>query len=544
MQAHAYAQGSNIHIAPGQEQHLPHEAWHVVQQKQGRVQPTLQMKGITINDDTALEQEADIMGAISLNQTAENQPVIQQFAIAAQPVIQRIQITVDGKKVTVTKSMTAEEIIKALGYKPGPKNYPGSFSNDISSEDAASIIEELEDHDETDGKLEGLLDDLDDIAGESDNDEEDGSGSLADGSVSDDDDDFLNMGQASLIKAIDRQDMSEEQKKLESLKKKGFTEADAKTILTGLRVQALFNEWGGKTIYLSGGGAIALYAQHRSIEDLDFRISADALDGNISWYKEDGDGDDTEWIPDEHLDELNDKITGEQFTNVPKGKTPNATNTRTAGVENFEGTRIEVSITIVGKARDTEIDSKTNIRRLSKPNLLADKLKTAISRNKIGDKYVKKVSKDIYDSLVVYINLYGSDELSADILKGHLSERANEYRESNTEINRDAINEMGIEALVEQMFKRLVKTAAAVADGVSELSDVNQDVADGLLSLVGQNIKPEIDVMEGQWFKVGKRGKKIPITNLQIQQEITTDFAEYIKDLELEITKKIDGVKL
>ena len=32
LQAHAYAQGSNIFIAPGQERHLPHEAWHVVQQ--------------------------------------------------------------------------------------------------------------------------------------------------------------------------------------------------------------------------------------------------------------------------------------------------------------------------------------------------------------------------------------------------------------------------------------------------------------------------------------------------------------------------------
>ena len=36
LQAHAFAQGTNIHIAPGQEQHLPHEAWHVVQQKRGR----------------------------------------------------------------------------------------------------------------------------------------------------------------------------------------------------------------------------------------------------------------------------------------------------------------------------------------------------------------------------------------------------------------------------------------------------------------------------------------------------------------------------
>ena len=37
LQAHAYAQGTDIHLGAGQEKHLPHEAWHVVQQKQGRV---------------------------------------------------------------------------------------------------------------------------------------------------------------------------------------------------------------------------------------------------------------------------------------------------------------------------------------------------------------------------------------------------------------------------------------------------------------------------------------------------------------------------
>ncbi|WP_430406303.1 DNA/RNA non-specific endonuclease [Fluviicola sp.] len=64
LQAHAYAQGTDIHVAPGQEKHLPHEAWHVVQQKQGRVQPTKQLKGTTnINDDAGLEKEADVMGA-------------------------------------------------------------------------------------------------------------------------------------------------------------------------------------------------------------------------------------------------------------------------------------------------------------------------------------------------------------------------------------------------------------------------------------------------------------------------------------------------
>lgn len=63
LNAHAYAQGTDIHVAPGQEQHLPHEAWHVVQQAQGRVQPTMQMKGSAqVNDDAGLENEADAMG--------------------------------------------------------------------------------------------------------------------------------------------------------------------------------------------------------------------------------------------------------------------------------------------------------------------------------------------------------------------------------------------------------------------------------------------------------------------------------------------------
>jgi len=64
LNAHAYAQGTDIHVASGQEKHLPHEAWHVVQQKQGRVKPTMQMKGrLNINDDAGLEKEADVMGA-------------------------------------------------------------------------------------------------------------------------------------------------------------------------------------------------------------------------------------------------------------------------------------------------------------------------------------------------------------------------------------------------------------------------------------------------------------------------------------------------
>jgi len=61
--AHAYAQGTDIHLGPAQEKHLPHELGHVVQQKQGRVKPTMQMKGkVSVNDDSGLEREADLMG--------------------------------------------------------------------------------------------------------------------------------------------------------------------------------------------------------------------------------------------------------------------------------------------------------------------------------------------------------------------------------------------------------------------------------------------------------------------------------------------------
>jgi hypothetical protein len=62
--ADAYALGSQIHLAPGQERHLPHEAWHVVQQKRAYVRPTGQIGGQPVNSDAGLEAEADRMGAL------------------------------------------------------------------------------------------------------------------------------------------------------------------------------------------------------------------------------------------------------------------------------------------------------------------------------------------------------------------------------------------------------------------------------------------------------------------------------------------------
>ncbi|MZI92906.1 DUF4157 domain-containing protein [Vibrio sp. CAIM 722] len=66
VQAYAYAQGSDIHLGSGQEKHLPHELGHVVQQAQGRVAPTTSVGGMAVNDNPALEHEADTLGAKAL----------------------------------------------------------------------------------------------------------------------------------------------------------------------------------------------------------------------------------------------------------------------------------------------------------------------------------------------------------------------------------------------------------------------------------------------------------------------------------------------
>lgn len=67
LNAFAFARGRDIYLGPGQESHLPHEAWHVVQQMQGRVRKEdFRLGDIAINSDSFLESEADRMGQRAL----------------------------------------------------------------------------------------------------------------------------------------------------------------------------------------------------------------------------------------------------------------------------------------------------------------------------------------------------------------------------------------------------------------------------------------------------------------------------------------------
>jgi hypothetical protein len=106
LNALAYAQGNDIHLGPGQERHLPHEAWHVVQQAQGRVPATMQARdGTPVNDDRALESEADVMGSKALQRkhAAQQSPLFDAAAHAYRPIAQRLEV--DGEEITVNGSL-------------------------------------------------------------------------------------------------------------------------------------------------------------------------------------------------------------------------------------------------------------------------------------------------------------------------------------------------------------------------------------------------------------------------------------------------------
>ena len=96
VQALAYTQGTDIHVAPGQEKHLPHEAWHVAQQMAGRVSPTTNINGMPVNDNAALEHEADVMGekAVAQKKNIQSDSAPQEIKRNV-GTIQRVLIGID-----------------------------------------------------------------------------------------------------------------------------------------------------------------------------------------------------------------------------------------------------------------------------------------------------------------------------------------------------------------------------------------------------------------------------------------------------------------
>lgn len=77
LHAHAYTQGNEVYVAPGQEKHLPHELGHVVQQKSDMVKPTGEIGGLPLNDDVSMENGADMIAENAENTEDLEEPPVQ-----------------------------------------------------------------------------------------------------------------------------------------------------------------------------------------------------------------------------------------------------------------------------------------------------------------------------------------------------------------------------------------------------------------------------------------------------------------------------------
>ena len=150
LQAHAYAQGSEIHVAPGQERHLPHEAWHVVQQAQGRVRPTMQMKaGVNLNDDVGLEREADVMGdkALQISSSPTRWPVGLPYLRAAASFGAEVQLVKTGKRSLTDYLASHQGNGMADEDDEDHEPDPGLKRVKIASDDSSDEDADVEDND-------------------------------------------------------------------------------------------------------------------------------------------------------------------------------------------------------------------------------------------------------------------------------------------------------------------------------------------------------------------------------------------------------------
>jgi Domain of unknown function (DUF4157) len=142
LNALAYTRGDDIHLAPGQEQHLPHEAWHAVQQAQGRVQPTMQMKGgIAVNDDNTLEREADVMGskAVAVGDLAPSSRGSQDRALLEQAHTQPGPIGGQREKADLSFQSSSQTVLQR-GQGPSREAPPKVTEKSVMDAEVALFV--------------------------------------------------------------------------------------------------------------------------------------------------------------------------------------------------------------------------------------------------------------------------------------------------------------------------------------------------------------------------------------------------------------------
>lgn len=131
LQALAYTQGNQVYVAPGQEKHLGHELGHVVQQKQGRVYPTITQNGLPVNDDAALEAEADSLKFVREETAVANGNIVQQRHNTNNSIIQ-------GRFVDATSASGATAML--MGITTSTATYFTKLRDELNSAVGKSVF--------------------------------------------------------------------------------------------------------------------------------------------------------------------------------------------------------------------------------------------------------------------------------------------------------------------------------------------------------------------------------------------------------------------
>jgi hypothetical protein len=118
--ARAFAHGERIYLAPGADDALAHEAWHVVQQKQGRVGVTGWVNGLPLNDEVGLEAEAEAMG-VEAGHLAEGEVMPAWHALGRAAVAAAV----------VQRSVTIQEAVQDENRNWWPKTFTSLMQKDL-----------------------------------------------------------------------------------------------------------------------------------------------------------------------------------------------------------------------------------------------------------------------------------------------------------------------------------------------------------------------------------------------------------------------------
>ena len=116
LQALAYTQGTEIHVGPGQEKHLAHEAWHVVQQMQGRVKNRTHNGVVRSNKDETVMLEKEAEEKSKQIRKIELRSINQHIILSDSVILKKV--TTPCKSPVLRKTCTNLAIAKDLAHEP------------------------------------------------------------------------------------------------------------------------------------------------------------------------------------------------------------------------------------------------------------------------------------------------------------------------------------------------------------------------------------------------------------------------------------------